>query len=343
MNLSFSRLKPRLKLALLPALFLLFSFACPLSNASSTFNGETYYALKEIAQKLGMKFRWIRRHEEASLKSKWTTLSFKREKRQFSINGNSIWLGHPVRLQKKQLFISKRDYDGTLAPILTPHKFRSPPKLYKIVVDAGHGGKDNGTINAALNLNEKAVALDVAQRLAKLLRGYGYDVHLTRNNDQFIPLEKRTQIANNLDADLFVSIHFNAVEKGQSQVNGIETYALSLANHPSSSGSKLTASDCAGYQGNKNDPWNALLAYHVHTSLNQKLDTSDRGLKRARFKVLKNLKCPGILVEAGFMTHPHEAKQIKAPVHRQKIAQSIATGIFEYQKKLNRIRQKQKG
>ncbi len=104
----------------------------------------------------------------------------------------------------------------------------------------------------------------------------------------------------------------------------------------------MTAPDKIAWTGNKNDHWNALLGYNIQKSLITDLRVIDRGLKRARFAILKTLNCPGILVEAGFLSHPEECQKINSSAYRQKIAQSIAAGVLSYQKTLDQVRAAQK-
>ncbi|QYY36899.1 N-acetylmuramoyl-L-alanine amidase [Ruficoccus sp. ZRK36] len=312
---------------------------CPLQQAvaaQATINGTTYISLDTIAAKLGMGTSWLKSGERLQLKSKWTTLDFSLHKRWLTLNGERIYLGMSIASNRGQLMISKRDYDTTIRPLLTPTQFQPVPKLYRIVIDPGHGGKDPGAQNTHLGVNEKTLTLDVAKRLKRKLESYGYKVELTRETDKFISLSSRPAYANRVDADLFVSIHFNAV--GDSSVSGVETYAMTPPYLPSTSSSKLTASARKSYPGNKNDPWNTLAAYFIQSAMVRELGADDRGLKRARFAVLKDLNCPGILVEGGFLSNSAEARRLKTTAGREKLADALVEGILLYQKKLNLLR-----
>lgn len=310
------------------------------SYAGVTLNGTKYHSLQEVASKLNLKFKWESPNQEAVLSNSQVQLVFNKGKRYVLINNVQTWLGHAPRVHKNKFYITDLDISNLIAPILLPHKYPSPPKLYHIVIDPGHGGKDHGTSNADFNLKEKDLTLDLSLRLKKELERAGYKVSLTRKDDRFVSLKERPSFANRKKADLFVSIHFNAVASGKNSVKGIETYAFTLKNHPSTSGSAVTAADRQSFPANQFDSWNALLGYSIHRSTFQNTNSVDRGLKRARFAVLKSLNCPGVLVEAGFLSHPQECQQIKSPAHRQKLAKSIAQGIFNYQKTLNYIRKK---
>ncbi|MBC2594603.1 N-acetylmuramoyl-L-alanine amidase [Ruficoccus amylovorans] len=325
--------------ALLPLLITAFLLIpSPRAAAQATINGTTYISLDTVAGQLGMSSRWIKSGEEAELKSQWTTMRFLVHKRWFFLNGERIYLGMPVASNRGQAMIAQRDYDTTIRPLLTPTQFEPVPKLYRIVIDPGHGGKDPGAQNTSRGVNEKTLTLDVAQRLKRKLEAVGYKVILTRDSDKYVSLGARPALANQVNADLFISLHFNAVD--DPRVSGVETYAMTPPYLPSTSGSTLTASARKSYPGNKNDPWNLLAAYYLQTSMVRNLGATDRGLKRARFAVLKDLNCPGVLIEGGFLSNPAEAERLKTSAEREKLANSLLEGILLYQKKLNILRGK---
>ena len=173
----------------------------------------------------------------------------------------------------------------------TTQQFRPRPGLRRIVIDAGHGGKDSGACNESHAQQEKQLTLDVASRLKRMLEQVGYEVIMTRTSDVYIPLDQRPAMANRADADLFLSLHFNAAASSAAQ--GFETFALTPQYQASSKYSRPSTRDNTRYQGNAQDPWNTLAAYHVQRALVRRLGGPDRGLKRARFLVLKHLDCPG--------------------------------------------------
>lgn len=305
---------------------------------AATINGNAYVPLTTIGRELGMSYHETVPDREAELRTGRTTLSFPLHKRWLFLNGERIFIGLPVALDRGTLMISRRDYDTTIKPLLTPTRFSPIPKLYRIVIDPGHGGKDPGAENRGKATNEKILALDVAKRLARKLRSYGYKVILTRETDKFVPLASRPSVANKHKADLFVSIHFNAVS--DARVSGVETYVMTPPNLPSTNSGRMTASARRTYPGNKNDPWNLLAGFYLQTAMVRNLKADDRGLKRARFAVLRDLKCPGVLVEGGFLTNAQEAQQLKSIAYREKLANALLEGILLYQKKLNIMRGK---
>ena len=159
---------------------------------------------------------------------------------------------------------------------------------------------------------------------------------MTRERDVYIPLDQRPAMANRANADLFLSLHFNAAASTSAQ--GLETFALTPQYQASSKYPRPSSRDDTRYKGNAQDPWNTLAAYHVQRALVQRLGGPDRGVKRARFLVLKHLDCPGVLVELGFVSNQSTARKLKASEHRQSIALALFEGIVGYRNRLSRIR-----
>ncbi|GHC04127.1 N-acetylmuramoyl-L-alanine amidase family protein [Cerasicoccus arenae] len=298
-----------------------------------TINGQDYVSLPDVAKRFGMEHQWRVAQQQASITSRWSDLHFTLHQRDFTYNGQRVYLGAPVAMHQRVLHISEIDYNSLLKPLLFPHQFDPKPKLYHIVLDPGHGGKDSGAQNKSLKLQEKNLVMDLTLRVKSRLEKLGYKVTLTRSGDRFISLNDRSAIANKAHADLFVSLHFNAVDS--SKVDGIETFVMTPAGHASTNAS---TADKRSYAGNRAEAWSALAGYHIQSSLIEKSGADDRGLKHARFAVLKDLQCPGVLVEGGFVSHPTEGRNIGSAAYREKLADGIVTGILNYQKALNRAR-----
>jgi N-acetylmuramoyl-L-alanine amidase len=218
-----------------------------------------------------------------------------------------------------------------------------------IVIDPGHGGKDNGATSKR-GLLEKDVNLKISKRLKKILESrYGYQVILTRTDDTFIPLEDRGGMANENEADLFVSVHVNAAKR--LSAHGIETYYLGNAN---SKQAKETAERENGelVHSVKDDQVqqilaslisttkindSAILAGHVqerlHSSIKKKYSkVKDLGVKEGPFFVLHDTNMPSILVEVGFITNSREEKRLRTSAYLDRLAASIARGIHEFKK-----------
>jgi N-acetylmuramoyl-L-alanine amidase len=223
-------------------------------------------------------------------------------------------------------------------------------KINRIVIDAGHGGHDDGTIgpNGVL---EKDVVLDVALRLANLVNTrLGAEVVLTRSDDTFVPLTERTAIANEHRADLFLSIHANS--SPASSAAGTETYLLNLNSSPGAI--SVAARENAGSDksiGELRDLIQSIaqndkiaesqtFAADVQSSLftqaaRGNAAAHDRGVKKAPFVVLIGAHMPSVLAEIGFLSNPKDESNLNKPEYRQKIAESLYKGIAQYSQSLS--------
>jgi N-acetylmuramoyl-L-alanine amidase len=270
---------------------------------------------------------------------RWTMKGFdvqaEKNRSYVDLGGVRIWLGQPVIEYGGRIFISKRDFEKSLAPVLAPQAV-SIPKLRTIVLDPGHGGRDPGKQNLKLGIDEKTMTLDVIRRLKFILEAKGYKVFVTRTRDTYVELENRPGYANRMKADLFVSIHFNA---GPASVTGIETYCLAPAGQHSTNDPAHSAGEVGEETGNKNDRWNILLGYYIQKTLVDRLDIDDRGVRRCRFAVLRDLDCPGVLVECGFMSNAGEAAKIATPLYRESLAQGVSDAVALYHARIYKLAQ----
>lgn len=208
-----------------------------------------------------------------------------------------------------------------------------------IVIDAGHGGKDPGTSH--YGLKEKALVLDMARRLRTLLEGTGLAVVMTRETDVFIPLSGRAAVANRLNADLFVSIHVNA--NPHRSVSGIEVYyprqstAVSSNHWPPG----MTVNEIGTPSTTVNQVlWDLVLrksrvrsrrlASSMCNAMRSGLSAPCRGIKPARFVVLREARMPAVLVEVGYVTNRDEASRLASPDYRQAAARAMTEGILSY-------------
>jgi N-acetylmuramoyl-L-alanine amidase len=226
-------------------------------------------------------------------------------------------------------------------------------KINRIVVDAGHGGHDSGTLGPG-GIEEKDVVLDVALRLGALLKQkLGADVIYTRDDDTFIPLETRTAIANKAQADLFISIHANS--SPDASARGVETYYLNFttsADALETAARENAVSDQSIHQLSDLVKKIALqdkinesreFASDVEQSLYDGLEPGnpglkDRGVKKAPFVVLIGANMPSILAEISFLTNPNDAQQLHDPKYRERIADSLYRGVARYVGSLNGVR-----
>ena len=176
---------------------------------------------------------------------------------------------------------------------------------------------------------EKDFTLDVARQLRPLLKAKGFKVVMTRESDVFVPLELRARIANAQKDSIFVSIHFNATDSNR-DATGFEIYSLTPVGSPSTQDDNLALSFINRQNGSPYDAQSIELSASIYHSLVGHFDEFDRGIKRARFAVLRLTKTPAVLIEGGFLTERGESKLIASKDWRSKLAQSICDGIEGY-------------
>jgi N-acetylmuramoyl-L-alanine amidase len=174
-----------------------------------------------------------------------------------------------------------------------------------VLIDPGHGGKDPGAVGLG-GLREKDIILPIGKKIAQILQQNGVQVILTRDSDYFVTLPGRVQLAERANADVFVSIHANAIGPGRSDVNGLETYYYD---------SGLS------------------LARTVHNTILQNINVKDRGVRRARFYVLRKSSMPSILVETGYVTGRDDNAKLRTSAYQNQMAEAIARGILQYLKR----------
>lgn len=326
-SLSFGRLSPLLLLLLL--LLGAGGISLPVrAQAIVVLEEKEYVALPELGGRLDLTGSWTTPGKNFVLSGRATRVEFTTGSREVRVNGTRIFLGEPTVLHRRQLHVGRVDYEATLQPLLLAHS-RAPARTVRtIVIDPGHGGRDSGTRNKPRQLQEKNLTLEVAHRLKAILEQQGYGVAMTRSDDTFIELAERSALANAWGADLFVSIHFNAVDNPA--VEGTETYILTPQSHRSTGQGTAAASDATANQGNEHDHWNMLLGFLVHRQLLRDLASFDRGLKRARFQVLRGIDCPALLVEAGYLSNSAEAARITTADYQNQLARSLAISINRY-------------
>jgi N-acetylmuramoyl-L-alanine amidase len=251
------------------------------------------------------------------------------DSREAIVNGIRNWLCFPVIAHDNKFLVSRIDLAKTIEPQLRPHMIQRSGKIQTVVLDPGHGGYDKGA--ASTFGNEKDFALDVARRLRPLLQAKGFKVIMTRENDVFIPLEVRARIANQTKDSIFVSIHFNATSSNPS-ATGFEIFSLTPRGAPSTSDESLALHFVNMQAGSPMEAQSFELAAVVyHSMCGHFLQEFDRGIKRARFAVLRRTQIPAILVEGGFLSESNgDAKRIADPEWRKQLADSICVGLEGY-------------
>ncbi|MDP9337513.1 MAG: N-acetylmuramoyl-L-alanine amidase [Acidobacteriota bacterium] len=226
-------------------------------------------------------------------------------------------------------------------------------KIGRIVIDAGHGGHDTGTIGPT-GLMEKDLCLDVALRLGKIIKQRlpGAEVVFTRADDSFIPLEERTAIANEAHADLFISIHANSSQDHGAR--GIETYYLNLKGSPEAMevAARENAVSNVGVHDledlikkiarNEKIDESREFAEDIQNSLASRVQKTaktvkNRGVRKAPFVVLIGADMPSILTEISFLSNPADEQLLKKPEHRQRVAEGLYQGVASYLQSLNSV------
>ena len=245
---------------------------------------------------------------------------------EFYINGLKFNLSYPITDLDGRLVISRMDLTKVIEPVLRPSKIKGAEKIDTIVLDAGHGGHDRGAISPFGC--EANYTLDVVLRTRMVLMQAGFKVVLTRSNDTFIPLGERTRIANQYANALFISVHFNSGGAG----TGLETYTLAPRGVPSMMADGPRVSDLELCQGNAHDAENMALATATHASLVVRSRMYDRGIKRARFVVIRDIQIPGVLIEGGFLSSIYDAKIVAMPAYRQQMASCILQAVQNYRR-----------
>lgn len=242
-------------------------------------------------------------------------------------DGLELHLGFAPWVSNGQLMLHALDVRKNLEPLLRGDGDLARARG-RVVLDPGHGGRNTGTRSAADGRWEKDLTLDWAQRLAPLLAARGWRVWLTRTNDADVSLAERVAFARQHDADLFLSLHFNAANGAGREEAGLETYCLTPAGMPSNLTRGFPDDPTEVFPNNSWDETNLLWAVRLHRALLAVNGGRDRGVRRARFPgVLRGQRCPAVLLEAGYLSNPEEARRIGDPAYRQQLAEAVAKAL----------------
>jgi N-acetylmuramoyl-L-alanine amidase len=247
--------------------------------------------------------------------------------REVHINGVKQWLAFPVMAHEGKVYVSRLDLSKIIEPRLRPEMIVGMQPFTTVVLDPGHGGHDRGAISKFGF--EKDFALDVALRARKMLEEAGYKVVMTRSTDVFIPLEKRPTVANNIAGSIFVSIHFNSTNTNP-DARGFEIYSMAPRGAPATNDSRPSERDLREEPGNGLDLPSSALAGSVFHALLGHVPMVDRGIKHARFAVLRLSTTPAILVECGFVSNKAESTLISSSAWRSHVAEAIVDGVENY-------------
>lgn len=288
----------------------------------------TYRRLADWARSHGFLMERAPQSREVAVTGPELRIALLTEASRITFNGVALWLSHPVRLVDGEVWVAAQDLDGVLQPLIRPGPFVAGGRVRTICLDPGHGGREPGQKNGVRL--EKTYTLALAEEVRRQLVRAGFQVIMTRESDDTVDLVERAAIARRRGADLLVSLHFNASPNGGSEASGVEVYALTPEGARSTNAS-VDAGPWQGAVGNRHDPRNVLLAYHLQRALVRDLPgTVDRGVRRARFVILRMAEMPAALVELGFMSNPSDARWIYSEAGRRQAAASIVAGIRSY-------------
>lgn len=251
------------------------------------------------------------------------------------LDGIAVYLAKPAVSDWKRKTVSAAPIDArrTVAPLVSA---RTTPLVsgrpMRVCLDPGHGGIDSGAVSKDGRTAEKTIALDIAKRVAKKLRADGFDVMLTRaDDDTALELAERVEKSYRWRADAFVSIHLNS--EARAGARGIETYAFPAMGMESTAHSgKATVESKTKYPGNAHDVGNVQLAYCIQRRLVRAAGakSEDRGFRRARWIVLRDARAPAALVECGFVSSASDLSWLRSENGRETAARGIYEGICDF-------------
>ncbi len=267
------------------------------------------------------------------------TLRFFSGGRRFELNRRSFWLNAPAMADSRGGFTFEYvDMVNLIAPLFAAQVSTNRP--LRVQLDAGHGGEDSGCISPHGGLYEKDLVLDITLRAGEFLAARGIEVIYSRTNDTFVSLAGRSGIAAKHKADAFVAVHANYAENQTAR--GIETFTLPFAKM-SSTTAESSVSTIARI-GNAHDYSNTVLGYEIQRRMPGRLGEADRGLRHARFQVLRDTPCPAVLIEIGFLSNPTDSRNLSSNWYRDRIALAIADGVsaFSDRRRTAAVREKSK-
>jgi N-acetylmuramoyl-L-alanine amidase len=290
-------------------------------------SGHDYLSVDNISKFYGLPAEVVSSGAKIQTDTANRPLEFVSGSREAIINGARSWLCFPVIEQDGKFLVSRTDVAKTIEPLVRPHRVPDVGKVQTVVLDPGHGGHDKGQVSRYGA--EKDFALDVARKLRPILQAKGLRVIMTREGDYFVPLEVRAKIANAARNSIFVSIHFNATNDDPN-ATGFEIFSFTPRGAPSTSDGIVAASSVNMQPGSSVDAQSLALSACIYHSVLGHLPEYDRGIKRARFAVLRLTKVPAVLIEGGFLTERGESKLISNKDWRAKLAGAIGIGIENY-------------
>ncbi len=314
-------------------------------------NGVNYLPLISLCDAKGINFEYDLITRNILMSKDNHKINLRVGEKMVLVDGAAQYLKHPVDIYEGMVVVplklKEQIFDSLFKEYISRKEVVMPPiRIKKVILDAGHGGNDPGAIGRT-GSREKHVNLDIAKRLETLLKQESIQVIMTRSTDSFISLDRRVDIANDSQADLFVSIHANA--NRVKSLTGFEVYypasdiddsrrALYAAQHARLSlGDSFYATPSLDLKATL---WDMIYNYDRAESMRlgrlicsvvgRDLDCKILGIKGAHFQVLKGARIPAVLIEVGFLSNSGEENFLKNSYYRQKIAQGIKDAILNY-------------
>lgn len=334
-----------------------------LQKDMKTFSGAQYIPLARLCEAYDIECKWDAYINTATIQKRSDKIVLRAGSGTFLSNGVLRRMERPVVLSGGTVFVPVSFAAANLGPFAgarpvvteavpvpeTPKRF----VVRTIALDAGHGGKDAGATGRRLRIQEKEMALMLARKVKVLLENAGIRVIMTRDSDAYISLPKRARIANRSGADIFVSVHLNASRSRL--MRGFECYYLSNTTDDNARAlealedSSLKLDKDAAVEHSRrldrtlwdmslteNRAESAELAGYICDSVENSFTIGNRGVRSARFYVLKHTHMPSVLVEAGYISNRYEEARLKEPDFLDRIAEAIAGGILAYKKEYER-------
>ncbi|UCD55665.1 MAG: N-acetylmuramoyl-L-alanine amidase [Candidatus Omnitrophota bacterium] len=328
-----------------------------LYNQSVTFNNARYISILRFCDYYNLDWDWDLVSQRIEIKKDASSVVLRPDSDLALVNNKSVKLDNPIEYKEgvayipvtTAIFVSE-DIFGLKRPTPTKKTYQ----IKTIVIDPGHGGKNIGAVGK-YGTKEKDIVLDISKRLKRNLEKQGLTVYLTRDRDKPVSLYKRTAFANGKNADLFISVHANASR--YSRARGFEVYYLSEATNDNAralaaaENASLNFEEEIAGQDEASPPanptaWDLLLsehrreskelAYYIYNMTADNLDMKKRGVKGARFVVLKGAIMPAVLIEVGFLTNRREESKLRRTSFRGKIADLLSCSILAYKKEYER-------
>ncbi|MBI5143753.1 MAG: N-acetylmuramoyl-L-alanine amidase [Candidatus Omnitrophica bacterium] len=326
-----------------------------LQNDIRTFDDIQYVPLIRLCEAYGLDWKWDPFIKTAAIERKGKRIILRDGSDRILVNGDEKRLDRPVLTNGGIVFVPISFIRNNLGAIVETPSFKKLPEagilkkfeIKTIVIDPGHGGKDPGAIGRAFRLKEKYKTLAISKRLKDMLEDKGLKIVMTRDDDTFVSLPRRVEIANRNGADLFVSIHINASRSRS--LSGFECYYLSDATDDNAraieafenASLKMDEENILKHsKGLDKTLWDmtlsenrvesAGLAKHICGSVEDSAVLRTRGVKSARFYVLKGTRMPAVLVEVAYLSNRYEEMKLKDKDFLEDITGAIAKGILAY-------------